>query len=297
MNLDKLRIFYYAAMAKSFTNCGLHLSPSAISRHITDLEYSLKTKLFKRSPKGLTLTPHAEELLKTCHQIFQELEGLEERFMPNTKEPEGLLRLTTPGGWISNIVVTMIKDFLKANPKIRMSIRSMDHVPDFSRSETDIALLPFDPDEPELKAVALIELQLGLYASPSYIEEYGAPQTIADLKDHRLISYGEHEHPLVNINWHLELGVEPGGQHEPYLMVNNLYYAAEAGLGIVTLAEQNILLRQEKLKRILPTVMGPTMIAYGVFPKRFEKTRRVASFIDYFKQKVEEQVKDRDLDH
>ena len=167
----------------------------------------------------------------------------------------------------------------------------MDHIPDFSRSETDIALLPFDPKEPELTAIPLIELQLGLYASPSYLEEYGEPQTIGDLKHHRLISYGEHEHPLVNINWHLDLGAEPGDRHEPYLMVNNLYYAAEAGLGIVTLAEQNILLRQAKLTRILPTVTGPTMTAYGVFPKRFEKTRRVASFIDYFKQKVEEQVK------
>lgn len=62
MDLDKLRIFYYAAEAKSFTNCGLNLSPSAVSRHISDLEHRLKTPLFYRQGRGLSLTDQGEIL-------------------------------------------------------------------------------------------------------------------------------------------------------------------------------------------------------------------------------------------
>jgi hypothetical protein len=35
MNLDKLGVFYFAAKAKSFTNCGLNLSPSAKSQAVS----------------------------------------------------------------------------------------------------------------------------------------------------------------------------------------------------------------------------------------------------------------------
>ncbi len=229
MNLDKLRIFHHAGMAKSFTNCGLHLSPSAISRHISDLEYWLKVKLFVRHPKGMTLTPEGEKLLETCHTVFKELEGIKSVISLDTEKPEGLIKITTPSGWIGTIIVRLIKPFLNDNPAIRLSIKSFDGVPDFSRREADVALLPFIHDDSELLAEKLLTLNLGLFASPDYLLQHGTPKTVEDLKDHQLISYGDHDHPMLHINWHMELGMPKGQKHEPYLTVNNLYYAAEAG--------------------------------------------------------------------
>jgi DNA-binding transcriptional LysR family regulator len=284
MDLDKLRVFYYAAQAKSFTNSGLNLSPSAISRHISDLEFRLKTKLFNRHPKGLSLTREGEMLLESCHKVFKELEEAQERISSEDKKPEGTLRVTTPAGWISNLMIRILKEFLDENPKIRLSIKSMDSVPDFSRNETDIAMLPFIPDHTELGSEHLLTLHLQLYASPAYLQKFGVPKKVSDLAHHRLVSYGEHQHQIANINWHLALGLPDGKQHEPYMTVNNLYYAGESGYGIITLAEENVLLQEGKLVPVLPDVMGPVVEAYCVFPKRLENSKRVKAFCHFIQQ-------------
>ncbi|MDP4840598.1 MAG: LysR family transcriptional regulator [Alphaproteobacteria bacterium] len=288
MNLDKLRIFHHAGMAKSFTNCGLHLSPSAISRHISDLEYWLKVKLFVRHPKGMTLTPEGEKLLETCHTVFKELEGIKSAITLDSEKPEGLIKITTPSGWIGTIIIKLIKPFLDDNPAIRLSIKSFDGVPDFSRSEADIALLPFIPEDAEVLGEKLLTLNLSLFASPEYLLQHGTPKTVEDLKDHQLISYGDHDHPMLNINWHLGLGMPKGEQHEPYLTVNNLYYAAEAGHGIVTLAQENILLRKNRLVPVLPELKGPAVDSFCVYPKRLEKSKRIQTFLHYMKQETHE---------
>lgn len=288
MNLDKLRVFHHAGMAKSFTNCGLHLSPSAISRHISDLEYWLKVKLFVRHPKGMTLTPEGEKLLETCHTVFKELESIRSVISLDTEKPEGLINITTPSGWVGTIIVKLIKPFLEDNPAIRLSIKSFDGVPDFSRREADIALLPFVPDDSELLAEKLLTLNLGLFASPEYLLQHGTPKSVDDLKDHQLISYGDHDHPMLHINWHMKLGMPKGETHLPYLTVNNLYYAAEAGHGIVTLAQENILLRKNRLVPVLPEIKGPAIDSFCIYPKRLEKSKRIQTFLHYIKQEAHE---------
>lgn len=288
MNLDKLRIFYHAAMAKSFTNSGLHLSPSAISRHISDLEYWFKIKLFIRHPKGMELTPEGEKLLETCHTVFKELEGIRTSLTEGEAAPEGLLKIATPSGWISNIVVFLLEEFLEENPAVRVSVKSDDVFPDFNRGEADVALLPFQPTDKELVSEKLTSLNLGLFASAKYLRKHGVPKSVEDLKDHQMIANSEKASLIKELDWHLELGMPKGEKHTPYITINNLYYAAEAGYGIATLAKENALLRTGKLIEILPEVKGPQIDSYCVYPKRLEKSIRVKAFIKYITQSVRE---------
>ena len=57
MDWDRLKTFYHVATAGSISRAmdTIHLSQSAITRQIQSLEHSLKTKLFKRHTKGITL--------------------------------------------------------------------------------------------------------------------------------------------------------------------------------------------------------------------------------------------------
>ena len=57
MDWDKLKIFHTVAEAGSFTKAtvNLNLSQSAISRQIQSLEQELKTQLFERHARGLSL--------------------------------------------------------------------------------------------------------------------------------------------------------------------------------------------------------------------------------------------------
>ena len=62
LDWDKVRIFYTAAEAGSFTHAGdsLGLSQSAVSRQVGALERDLGVPLFHRHARGLILTEQGE---------------------------------------------------------------------------------------------------------------------------------------------------------------------------------------------------------------------------------------------
>ena len=66
MDWDRLKTFYHVATAGSISRAmdTIHLSQSAITRQIQSLEHSLKTKLFKRHTKGITLTEQGSYLFE-----------------------------------------------------------------------------------------------------------------------------------------------------------------------------------------------------------------------------------------
>lgn len=281
MDLDKLRIFYYAAQAKSFTNSALNLSPSAISRHISDLEFRLKSPLFQRLPRGLELTEQGEILLNHCKKIFHEIELARQGISDTGNEAQGLIRLVCPTGWLSTVVVRYLSGFLKENPKITMSIISSDSPLDFVSGMIHVAILPYVPDRANLIQRYLLTCELGLYASPEYLKKYGTPQRPEDLDHHRLIGYAEGETSILDINWHLSIGAPKGEVREPIFRVNQMYYAAEEGLGIATLIKDNPLLRSGKLVQLLPEIEGPKIDGYIVYPEHLKESKRIRLLSDY----------------
>ena len=83
MDWDKLKIFHAVAEAGNFTKATytLNLSQSAISRQIQSLEQELKTQLFERHARGLSLTENGEYLFKTAHEVISKLKDVESTLM------------------------------------------------------------------------------------------------------------------------------------------------------------------------------------------------------------------------
>ena len=97
MDWDKLKIFHAVAQAGSFTEASgtLNLSQSAISRQIQSLEQTLKTSLFERHARGLSLTEDGETLFKTANEVIIHLKGVETSLMEKKEKPSGKLIVTT----------------------------------------------------------------------------------------------------------------------------------------------------------------------------------------------------------
>ena len=72
MNFLELRYFVAVAEILNISKAAelLFISQQALSKHIRNLEQSLGTPLFKRSPR-LTLTYMGERFLKTAHKLHQ----------------------------------------------------------------------------------------------------------------------------------------------------------------------------------------------------------------------------------
>lgn len=157
----------------------------------------------------------------------------------------------------------------------------IERLNDFNLNEVDAAVIPFMPDRPTWIQRHLMQFHLKLYASPDYLSTFGSPKTAEDLSNHRLISHGNDDHILSELKWHLSLGTNGDESQDPYLVVCSPFHAAEQGLGIATLAQENLLLRSGKLVEVLPEIDGPTIDAYYVYPEHLKDSKRVRLFGDY----------------
>lgn len=283
MDLNKLKIFYYAAKSESYTNNELNLSPSVVSRHVSDLEYRLKAKLFHRNTRRLVLTPQGDILFSAAKNIMEEVSRAKILLAEALDEPQGLLTVTTPTSWSSTILVRSLSEFMKKNPKIRLNIISDDKNPYLFSAGNDVALMPYAPDQDNLIKEHIMTIHLGLFAHPSYLKEFGTPTCLEELDNHRLIAYADRDTRMSVINWHLTSGCRSGVLREPYLKANNLFDAAEQGLGIVCMAKENHLFANSSLVPVLAHEKAPKLNIYYVYPKHLKESKCVRAFGDFLR--------------
>lgn len=282
MNLDRLKIFYHCAKAKSFSHTSLSLSPSAISRQVSQLEHEVRATLFHRGHRTLILTEQGEALFKVADEVFAKLNHVEDILNQVSPEPEGNMRLAIPGGWPTHLLLNHLAGYLEKFPKVHLQILSTDEFPDFSKGNVDAALFPFIPDQGNLKHIPLHRFTLKLYASPGYIQKKGIPQTKMDLKNHQLITLFENQALYKYLSWHLKQD-DSDTLLEPYMRINNLFEAVSYGFGIAPLASDNPAIKQMGFVPVLPELSKP-LDTYFVYPAHLGASPRLKSLEEFLTQ-------------
>ena len=99
MDLEVRHLELVSAVADvgSLTRAGdrLHLTQSALSHQLRDIESRLGTALFLRVGKRLVLTPAGERLLSSARDVLDRLQRTERDIRDMGRERAGLLRITT----------------------------------------------------------------------------------------------------------------------------------------------------------------------------------------------------------
>ncbi len=292
MNLDweKLRLFDLVAEAGSITEAArrLHMSQPALSRQIGALEDAIGAKLFHRHARGLAMTHEGEQLRATTHEMQERLERTRQAIDASRDRPTGEIRLTTTVSFGSTWLARQLGDFLDLYPDIQINMQLFDHDADLAKREADVAIRFHLPLQSELVQKPLFPIRHYLCASPDYLARHGAPATIADLDQHRLIAYGDAAPDfLKGINWALELGHESDPRRAA-LTINNSFgvlQAVEAGAGIAALPSYLIKF-SNKVRVVLPAVEGPIFRTYFTYPVELRKSLRVAALRDFLSQRM-----------
>ncbi len=293
MDWDKLRIFHAVAQAGSFTHAGeiLSLSQSAVSRQISSLESDLQTPLFHRHARGLILTEQGEMLYRTAREVFAKLAMTESALTDSKDRPRGELKVTTTVAFGSTWVSPRVHEFIEGYPEIMLTLLLSDHELDLAMREADVALRMRQPVQPDLIARKLLTVHYHIYAATDYLKRFGTPTSLADLDNHRLITYGdEAPPPLHDVNWMMTMGMSQNAVRHAHFKVNNIYAimaAARSGLGIAALPDY-IAEGKAGLVRILPEVEGPSFDTYFVYPEELRHSKRIAVFRDFLLHKVTE---------
>ena len=293
MDWDKLKIFHAVAQAGSFTEASgtLNLSQSAISRQIQSLELTLKTSLFERHARGLSLTEDGEVLFKTANEVIIHLKAVETSLMEKKDKPSGKLIVTTVVGFGSIWLTPRIKEFMDKYPEMEVEVIVTDKELDLSTREADVAIWMRQPTQLSYIQKKLIDINYHIYGSPKYLEENGYPNTVKDLDKHKFIVYGKGTpSPLSQTDWILKVGKKDSTKRKSVMRVNNIYsllLAVESGVGLAALPDYMV---QEKstLVKVLPNVDGPKYEAHFVYPQSLKNVARVKSFRDFIFDKVNE---------
>lgn len=291
MDWDKLKIFHAVTQAGSFTKAAevLNLSQSAISRQIQSLEYELKTTLYERHARGLSLTENGEILYKTANEVISKIKDVESDLMDKKDKPSGKIVVTTVVGFGGIWLTPRIQEFMEKNPNIEVELIVTDQELDLSTREADIAIWMRQPKQLNYIQKKIIDINYHIYGSSKYLEKHGVPRTVKDLDKHKLITYGRGTpSPLSQKEWILKLGTKT--KRKSVMKVNNIYallLAVDSGVGLAALPDYMVTGRSGLVK-VLGDTSGPKYEAHFVYPQSLKNVARVQAFRDFIFSKVNE---------
>lgn len=293
LDWDKLRIFHTAAEAGSFTHAAdkLGMSQSAISRQVSALEDDLGLKLFIRHARGLVLTEVGEQLFRTAHRMYWELQQVQTQMSESQDVPAGPLLVTTTVGFGSTWLASRINEFVRLYPTIQLEIKLNDAELDLAMREADVAIRLHRPNQSEMIQRKLFNVHNHIYGAQSYFQQFGRPETIADLDDHQIITFGDPVPSyLNNINYLERIGRNENAPRHSVLKVNAIYgmmEAARAGIGLAMLPDY-IAEGAHELERALDELELPDYDTYFVYPPALKSSKRVGVFRDFLVAKARE---------
>ena len=293
MDWDKLKIFHAVAEAGSFTSATviLNLSQSAISRQIQSLEDDLKVKLFERHARGLTLTENGEYVYKTAHEVISKLKEVETSLGDQKNKPTGKITITTVRSFGTHWLTPRIQEFMQLHPEMEVELIFDDKELDLSTRQADIGIFMRRPKQLNYIQKKLMDINYHIYGSNAYLEKHGMPKSIADLNNHKFISFGKGTpSPVYNPDWALKIGMKDSKKRKSTMKVNSvmgLLLAVESGVGLAALPDY-LVFQSKNLIKVLPKVEGPITEAHFVYPQSLKNVARVQAFRNFLYSKISE---------
>ncbi|HEV2898412.1 LysR family transcriptional regulator [Mesorhizobium sp. AaZ16] len=286
LDWDKLRVFHAAAEAGSFTHAAetLRLSQSAISRQVSALEHDVGVPLFNRHARGLVLTEQGEMLFRTAHDVLMKLENVKTRLTETLEKPTGTLRVTTTVGLGTGWLTERAKEFLELYPEINLQLVFTNEELDLTMRQADCAVRLRQPQQPDLIQRRLFTVHLHVFATQAYIDRYGKPMSVAELDQHRIVTFGEPVPAyLAGLNTLETIGRLEGTRRAAVLQINDLMSirrAVRRGLGIAMLPDY-MADKESGLVPILPEVEAPSFDTFFVYPDAMKNQAKLKVFRDF----------------
>ena len=163
--LNGLRVLDAAARHLSFTRAAdeLAVTPAAVGQQIRALEDLLGTVLFRRTPKGLELTPEGENGLDALRAGFLQFEEAVRAMQAGQSSKS--LTIAAPRDFTAKWLAPRLAAYGRGDPELRFVLVSADESLDFTEANLDLAVR-YGADAGEHEGVRLAEGALVTVAAP-----------------------------------------------------------------------------------------------------------------------------------
>jgi DNA-binding transcriptional LysR family regulator len=167
----------------------LNVSQPTVGRRIEQLEQELGAMLFNRTAQGLLLTKLGESIISHAKQMEEEALAIERAATGANQQLQGNVRVSLIEDLGINWLPQKLREFHLQFPHLAIEVNIDNRNVNLLRREADIAVRLARPEQPDLICRKVCMLHFGLYASQSYLDEYGIPEKITDLKEHYHVGF------------------------------------------------------------------------------------------------------------
>ena len=242
MDLEVRHLQLVAAVADvgSLTRAGdrLHLTQSALSHQLRDIESRLGAALFLRVGKRLVLTPAGERLLASAREVLERLERTEHDIREMSRDRAGVLRITTECytcyHWLPPLLLHYRRTFPRVEVRIDVNATGRP-VEMLLAGKIDLAVVSTPVADRRLATRPVFEDELVVVASRRHRFAQQTHVRLADMRDETLFVYPPKEESSV-----LQRTLLPGGgapaRVEEVLLTEAIVELVKAGLGVAVLA-------------------------------------------------------------
>ena len=286
-----MQVFAQVVESGSFAKASerLGLSTSAASRHVSDLEAHLGTRLLNRTTRKLSLTESGQAFHERALQLLSDLEEAEHIAAQSAGVARGTIKLTCSLNFGVRHLAPAMGDFLARSPLVKFDISVSERIVDLVEDGYDMAVRIGSVGPTNLVARKLGQMRAILCASPDYVARHGAPKTPRDLERHNCFTYANVAHPG---QWRFfdKKGEESMVQVAGKVHANNgdmLCALAVRGVGIVNEPDFMVApdLKAGRLVPLLPGYQGVRADIWAVYPSRRHLSGKVRAFIDFLAER------------
>jgi len=262
----------------------LHITPSAVSQQIKQLEQHLNMPLFTRLTRSVELSEYGKAYLRVAQQTLTTYRNCHDSFIYQVSSPT--LRISMIPFVAYEIVIPALQEFKALYPNIELCIETSMSLVDLEREPVDAAIRFGDGNWPNLEVHTISPCHCALVVSPQYLEN-NPIDNIRELSGHTLI----YMQGSMN-DWQRTTEFLNGSsvEHNTKLVMDShlaAMRAAEGGLGIAIgqLPLISTWLEADRLVALNEPVLIPEEY-YFVFPKNSFKKELLLDFYQWLEKKV-----------
>ena len=150
----------------------LHVTVSALSHQVRQLEERMGRRLFVRGPRGVALTGEGQRLFDA---VAPPLDALEQALARLRVPAHDVLTLSALGSMLSSWLVPRLPRFVQRHPELQLNLQSDVALVDFERDGVDAALRFGPGGWPGVQSLHLFDEWVVPVAAPSLVAGRGLP--------------------------------------------------------------------------------------------------------------------------
>ena len=255
-----------------------------LSRQVAALEETLGITLFERAGRAMTLTESGKELVAHVRAMADAATQFSLVASGQSQSIKGRVTITATAALATYYLAPIIRKIHEAAPQITIDILTSNQIQDLTLREADIAIRHARPEQADLIGKLIGETEAHLYASTSYLRQFGAIKSLSDLEAADFIGFDQNEQLVASFAAKgLTVGLDRFRFNTPAGTVMRQLVSEGLGIGILT---DDVGLSDPTLKPVLPDQIAFPVPVWLVTHRELRTSRRIRLVYDIIAEEL-----------